>query len=214
QSSTTDEVVDVRAGTQFSLFLTKKGFLYSCGKNSHQQQGKPKSYVYIMDIMKITTKEFNYNAFKISSICCGTNFSCIVTQNGKAFTTIKPAHTSVGENKEHGFFEVEYFTTNNIHIKKAFATMKGLIFQTSNDTLFFAEVKEVVNNSSSFVKALSMGRPKLILFDKYNVSKKKIFCSPDSDTFFIMNLRSTHMEDFVSNLKSSTSFFSDLSFSW
>ncbi|KAF0980053.1 hypothetical protein FDP41_001206 [Naegleria fowleri] len=201
-SSSTDEIVDVKAGGTFSLFFTKRGFIYSCGDNSYQQQGKEPHYVTIMDVMKLTSKEFDYNQFAIRNICCGDAFSVIVTHHGKVFTTIKTSRPTINVDQKKGFYEMEYFTKNNIHVENAFATKNAIIYQTTHGALYYSKVSEHSNGYSSIRKPI-LGKPRPINLSKFNASMKKVFSSLQSDHFLVMTLMTIELTTFFDLLLNS-----------
>ncbi|KAG2389304.1 hypothetical protein C9374_013864 [Naegleria lovaniensis] len=212
-SSSADEVVDVKAGGTFSLFFTKKGFIYSCGDNSYQQQGKEPRYVTIMDVMKLTIKEFDYNQFAIRNICCGDRFSVIVTHHGKVFTTIKTPKPTINVNQTKGFYEMEYFTKNNIHVENAFASKNAIIFQTKHGALFYSTVTDFNGGLyASSIRKPQLGKPKPINLPKFNASMKKVFSSTHTDNYLVLTLMSIELDMFFELLVHSfvNANFSDL----
>jgi len=76
------DVVDIAAGEDFSLFLTKEGKVYSCGASDFGQTGHGRTTRYSLSPEKI----YMLDKQNIKKICAGQYHAACVTQEGDVYT--------------------------------------------------------------------------------------------------------------------------------
>ena len=198
--SSRDQIVDVKCGDNFSVFLTLRGFIYGCGDNSFQQLGKERTYIVIMDVMRLSSKEFDYEKYGVRDVCCGKMFTVIVTKTGQVFSTIKPWHV---QSQPRGFYEMEYFTKNRIQIQTAYTSSNGIILKTKQGALYYYHVKSE-RTYSSIGRIEYKDPPIPILTSVMNRNSslgKHVYASNASDRIAVVHVGlSNEMESFFQRM--------------
>lgn len=124
-------VVQVAAGLNFTVFLTREGHVYTCGTNTHGQLGHGDN----LDRPTPTNIELLKGVGSVAQVAAGPGYVLAVTDNGAVYSFGSGSNFCLGHGEQHDELQprvIQTFRRKNIHVVRVSAGDEHAVALGSN----------------------------------------------------------------------------------
>ncbi|KAH7544169.1 hypothetical protein JRO89_XS15G0120700 [Xanthoceras sorbifolium] len=125
----------VAAGLNFTVFLTRQGYVYTCGTNTHGQLGHGDN----IDRPTPKSIELLEGVGSVAQIAAGPSYVLAVTDNGAVYSFGSGSNFCLGHGEQHDEFKprvMQTFRRKNIHVVRVSAGDEHAVALDSNGFVY------------------------------------------------------------------------------